>query len=61
MADPTNLTFPANVNSGTVLSTLPFIKPTTQFTPFDVTKEEGIMNLIGKPVTTTLKVHGNSM
>ncbi len=61
MADPTNLTFPANVNSSTNLSTLPFITPTTQFTPFDVTKSESTANLIGDLVTTTLTVKGNSM
>lgn len=61
MADTTDLTFPAAVSSATNLSTLPFIKPTTEFTPFDVTKEESTMNLIGKTVTTTLKIHGNSM
>lgn len=61
MADPTNLTFLVNVNSSTNLSTLPFITPTTQFTPFDVTKSESTANLIGGLVTTTLTVKGNSM
>lgn len=61
MADPYNLTFPANVNSSTNLSTLPFITPTTQFTPFDVTKSESTANLIGGLMTTTLTVKGNSM
>lgn len=61
MPDTTDLTFPANVIASTNLSTLPFITPTTQFTPFDVTKEEGTANLIGDPITTTLTVHGNSM
>ena len=61
MPDTTDLTFPANVIASTNLSTLPFITPTTQFTPFDVTKEESTANLIGDPITTTLTVHGNSM
>lgn len=61
MPDPTNLTFPTNVSSGTNLSTLPFISPSIQFTPFDVVKTESTANLIGEPITTTLTIRGNSM
>lgn len=61
MPDPSDLTFPSTVSSGTILATLPFIRPNIRFTPFDVTKSESTDNLIGKPMTTTLTVHGNSM
>jgi uncharacterized repeat protein (TIGR01451 family) len=61
MADTTDMSFPDNVIATTPLATLPFITPATEFTPFDITKEESTMNLIGKGVVTTLTIHGNTM
>lgn len=61
MADTTNLTFPKNINASTNLSMLPFVTPNTLFIPFDVVKVEPKNNLIGLPMTTTLKVLGNTM
>jgi len=59
--DPSDLTFPDNIDTLTDLSTLPFVSDQTRFIPFDIEKTWAWLWLIGKNYTTTITIKWNSL